>query len=290
MIWLIFVTAALCAETRPSNLSARHTQGPDDYLAYALDGVVGLNEDWSAQLSAFRSDSGVAELGDEELVSQELRLGADWQVSPTWGAAFQFISRRDPYELNARGVALAARSVVSDWWQGKRDTTVRLRFEQLSYTQDLSVEGRLRTLEVQRNVQQRAGTVALEHELLDWLSASLSHTRYNYSEESSQLALSTSRRRAAWAGSSGISYGMPDRSSTLELVLTPLTWAEARISTNRSRVIDEETETKTHVLGLSFFWKDFELELEAAQTDYGDLSGDEEEKQTFVTAGLGYGW
>lgn len=290
MLFLILLTSFYAnAESRFSNVGLTRTNGPDEYSSVALDGLIALGDKWAFTASAFQSDSGVANFLDEELVSTEVRLGANWQMTPTWNLAAEVISRQDPYEVRGRGAGISIGSKISDFWQGKKDTVLKFKVEQLRYSQELTLQGPFVTLEVDRAVTQKSAVIALDQEFADWISASLTHTRYNYTEEANKLALTTARRRTSLGGN-GPTYGLPDRISALEFVLYPLEWLETRLGVARSKILEDDTVIKTNSIGLSLFWKSWQLDVDGSQTDYGDSSGDDEEKQNYVSLGIGYTW
>jgi hypothetical protein len=289
MLFLLLVSSLYAAENRLSNVTVSGTNGPEDYQAASLDGLIGLNAEWAVTGSLFQSDSGKATFLDEELISQEGRLGADWQINATWNVAAEVISRRDPYEVSGRGGALATRAVVSDYWSAKRATTLKFKLEQIRYTQNLTLQGQNASIYIDRDISQRSGTLALDQEFTDWLSATLSHTLLNYGEDANQLAVTTARRRTSIGGQRA-GYGLPDRVSEVELIVTPWDWSELRLGTSRSKIVDNDTETKSNSLGVSFFWKSWQFDLDGSRTDYGDTSGTEESTQDFVSAGIGYSW
>ncbi len=289
MLFLLLLSSLYAAENRVSNVALTGTNGPEEYQAVSLDGLIALDDKWALSASLFQSDSGVANFRDEELISKEGRLGADWQLSPIWNVAAELIARQDPYEVRGRGAALSTRAVVSDYWQAKRATTLKLKVEQLRYSQDLTLQGAFASLEVERDITQKSAMLMVDQEFTDWLSASLSHTRFNYTEDANKLAVTTARRRTS-IGGQGATYGLPDRVNQLEVVLTPWEWSELRVGTSRSKILDNETETKTNSLGVSFFWESWQLDLDGSRTDYGDTSGDDEPEQDYFSAGIGYSW
>jgi hypothetical protein len=291
MLILLLITLlsySYSADPRPGSLTALVTGGPDQYQSFSLDSFIGLNQKLAFLASYQQSDSGTATALNEKLISREIRVGADWEINDIYSTAIELMARQDPYEVRSRGAGLSGRGRISEWWKGKRDTFLRLKFQQLQYSQNLTVQGPFKSLEFQRTVTQNMGTLGLEQEILDWLSLSISYNRYNYSDEANNLASTTSRRRTTWGGGRGISYGLPDRSTTFELILNPLEWIEARLSNTASKILNDDTNIKTNALGLSFFWKDFEIIVEVSQVNYGDTSGDDGNKQTFSGAGIGY--
>lgn len=286
---LIFLQSLWADDRRLSTVNLTGTSGPDSYQSGSLDALIALGDQWALTGSYFKSDSGVARFRDEPLVSTELRGGADWQINASYAVAAEMISRQDPYELRARGASLSARAIVSDLWGAARATTVSVKAETLKYTQDLTLRGQFASLEVDREVRQKAGTLTLDQEFTDWLSASLSYTRYNYSEESGKLAVSTARRRTSWGGG-GQLYGQPDWAHTLAVTLNPWEWFEARLSSTRSRILNDDTDIKTNSLGVSFFWRDWQLDLDGSRTEFGATSGNDDSTQDYLSAGIGYAW
>lgn len=289
MLFLFLLSSLYAAENRVSNVSVTGTNGPEEYQAFALDALVALGPQWALTGSLFQSDSGVANFLDEALVSKEGRLGADWRINPTWNVAAEVIRRQDPYEVRGRGAALSTRAVVSDYWQANRPTTLKLKLEQIRYSQDVTFQGTFRSLEVERDITQKSATLTFDQEFTDWLSASLSHTRFNYTEDANELAVTTSRRRTSIGGQAA-TYGLPDRVNALEVVATPWEWSELRVGTSRSKILDNDTETRTNSLGVSFFWEEWQFDLDGSRTDYGDTSGDDEPEQDYISAGIGYSW
>ncbi len=170
--------------------------------------------------SYFKSDSGLASLLNEELISKEQRLGLDWNINKYWGTAFGITARQDPYETVSQGGNLSVRSDINHWWKGKRNTTVTLKGEFFKVAQDLEVQGKVLKIKVYKYLEQKNFTASINQEFLDFLTVTFSHSTYSYSEEVSQLDLFVLSKRISM-GAGAFSYGYPESSNSLELVLLP---------------------------------------------------------------------
>lgn len=286
---VLLLTFFSFAEVRPSSVALSGTQGPDDFSSGTLTASLGMSEEWAFKISYFYSDSGVAAALSEPLISNELRAGADWQISETWGSNLGVIFRRDPYEVTGRGFYIGGSSVLSDLWEGKRETALLLNYERIRYTQNLTVQGTFRTLEIDREITQESISASLEQELFDWILMSVSYRAYQYSEEANQLAVTTSRRRTSWGGGQS-TYGLPEQEKTLGLQINPAEWIEMLLEASGSRLVDGEDSVRTNSLILTFNWRSYSLDLGVARTDFGEASGNDEDKQTFYSTGLSYNW
>lgn len=286
---LILVTMPSFAETRSSMISLSGTQGPDDFKSGTLSSTIGVNQDWAAKFSFFQSDSGVADVLDEKLISSELRLGGDYQINPTWGIEFGVVGREDPYEVQGRGAYLGGRVVISDFWGSKRETSLNFRIERMRYSQSLTVEQTLRTYEIETSINQESLQIGLDQEIVLWWLGYVSHRKYNYSDESSRLVVTSARRRTSFSGSRN-NYGLPDNDTLVGFQFLPFEWFELNLETSRTKLVEQDEITKSNSLTTTFLWSDFSIDLSVAFTDFGGASGEDQEKQTFYTAGLAYSW
>ncbi len=275
--------------SRPSSFLVTGSKGPDSYQSLAVDMTVGITPSWSMNGSFFQSDSGVATLLNEKLISKEERLGADWQISKVWGTTFGVIGRQDPYEIISQGGYLSARADINHWWKGKKSTTISLKGEFLKIAQDLQVKGKFVTLTVKKYLEQKNSYISLNQEIVDWLYISLSHNRYSYSEESSSLGLTSAAKRTSMGGGA-LSYGYPESSNKLEFIVTPLEWLEVRLGGSTTNTLGSSSKTQTATLGTSFFWDKFQFDVEFSKTDYGSSSGSQSSNQSYNSIGLGYNW
>jgi hypothetical protein len=288
MLILILLTSLFTTLSIASDVGITGTQGPDEYQALSVDALVDLSKKWSLNGSYFQSDSGVGLL-NEKLVSKSGRLGLGWEMNQTWNFAAEFVSRQDPYEVKGRGAALSLRSVVSDFWKSKSATSLSLKIEQLKYSQDLTLRGPRASFEIDREITQKSGTVTLDQEFTLWISASLSHTRYNYSDGVGKLTRTTARRRTSFGGRSA-NYGLPDYVNTFGIELTPWEWSALHLTTTESKVLNNETKIKTNSIGVSFYWKSWQLDIEGSRSIYGDVSGKDNPTQDYSSLGISYSW
>ncbi len=288
MFIILLLTSLFTLASYASDVGLSGTRGPDDYQALSVDALVGIKNGWSLTGSYFQSDSGVGAL-KEELISKSGRIGVDWEMNPTWDFAAEVIGRQDPYEVRSRGAALSVRSVISDFWKSKLATTLSLKFEQLKYSQDLTLQGPRASFEIDREITQKSGTVTLDQELALWLSAFFSHTRYNYSDGVGKLTRTTARRRTSFGGRSA-NYGLPDYVNTFGIDLAPWEWSALHLSTARSKVLNNDTEIKTNSVGITFYWKSWQLDLEGSRATYGDVSGKDNPTQDYSSLGITYSW
>jgi hypothetical protein len=290
LLFLLFLISNLSfAETRSSMISLSGTQGPDDFKSGSLSSTIGINEDWAAKLSFFQSDSGVADILEEKLISSELRLGGDYQINLMWGVEFGVVGREDPYEVEGRGGYLGGRVVLSDFWGGKRETSLNLRIERMRFTQSLTVEQTLRTYEIETSINQEFIQLGLDQDIFLWWLLYFSHRKYNYSDESSRLVVTSARRRTSFSGSRN-NYGLPDNDILAGFQFLPYEWLEINLDTSRTKLVEQDEITKSNSLTTTFLWSDFSLDLSVSLTDFGDASGEDQEKQTFYTIGLAYSW
>lgn len=291
---LFMISAPLMSEDsisdkRSSNVLGTFSKGPDSYQSFVLDATLGLNSSLSLNGSFLKSDSGVATLLNEELITNEERFGADWKINKTWGTTFGIIARQEPYEINSKGGYLSINSNISHWWDGKRNTYISLKGEYLNITQKLQAQGRFVTINVNKQLEQRNAYLSLNQEIFDYLLISVAHNRYSYSEESSSLGLTTATRRIT-SGAGALSYGHPDTTNKLEFIFIPSEWLEVRLAASQTKILSTDSKSKTAIIGTSFFWNSFQLDAEYSKTDYGTSSGTQDSKQSYTSVGLGYNW
>ena len=290
-ILLCLVTHSLWAETRGSVVNLTFTGGPDDYKSQSVDGAIGINDEWQIIGSYFRSDSGVAQLADEPLVSTEGRIGLDWSFHSSWNVFGEVIGRKDPYELVGQGGSLGFGVNISDYWKSKKRTRLSFLVQQIKFRQDITFVGARASLNVSRAVDQKLATVSLSQEIIDWLELGLNVSRYNYEGESDKLALATGRRRTSLGGS-GPTYGLPDRAASIRLTLTLWDFMETSLIGSHTKILPEgESETKTQTIEQLFFWKDWTLGAQYISSTYtNNASGSDPSTQTFFGVILGYSW
>lgn len=288
---ILAVTTSLMAETRSSQVGLAYTAGPEEYKSQSVDGIVGISEKWQLLGSYFRSDSGIAPLTGEKLISSEGRLGADWVFHPSWNVYLEAISRKDPYELYGRGGAIGVGANVSDFWNSEKRTRIALTLQQIKFEQDVTFVGARGSLNVARAVDQRLATLSVSQEILKWLELGLTLSRYNYTGESNQLAFATARRRTS-LGSSGPTYGLPDQTRSLSMTLSPLEWMETSLIGSRTKLLSEgEAESKTLTIEQLFFWRDLIIGAEYTTSTFSDnVSGEDPATQSYVGGSLGYSW
>lgn len=288
----LFVSQNLLAVeslNRPSFFSLSGTRGPDSYQSYIIETKVGLDPNWSIGGSYFQSDSGVATLLNEPLISKEIRADIDWQINKTWGLAIGAISRQDPYEIIGQGAFLSASANISDWWKGKKKSTLKINYESLRITQDVVLQGRFVSFNIQKDLEQKNTSINFDQEIVDWLVISLNHSQYSYSEKTNDLALTTSKRRTAWGGSS-TSYGYPEVTNSLEFQMSPKDWIDLRLGASQTKILGNDSKTKSSGGGLTFYWESFQIDMDYSRTDYGSTSGTSQQVQDYSTLGLGYNW
>jgi hypothetical protein len=288
---LFLLSVSAFAETRVSQIDLGGSSGPDEYQSQSADAVIGVNEEWQILGSFYRSDSGIARLTGEELISTEVRVGADWKFHEDAGVNAELIRRQDPYELYGQGGLLGGHYHLSSLWKGKRKTRLGFSLQQLRFTQDVTFTGSRASLNIQKDTSQRKGTVSLQQDITDWMEASASFSRYNYDGEADNLSLITARRRTNWGGN-GPNYGQSDRSTTMGLTFFPLEWMETTVSGNRTRILgDSEAESRAMTLNQVFFWKKFHLGIEYTSTTYTEgSSGTDPSTQEFWGGNFGYEW
>ncbi|GEM_PF-3443134 len=279
------------SKDRDTQLNLSFSSGADQYQAQNIDSSLGINSEWQLLGSYFRSDSGVADNTNEKLISTEGRIGIDWAFHRSWSTYIELIGRQDPYELIGRGVGLGFSTNISDLWQGERLTRLSVSIQNINYEQNLTIDGTYVDLEVQRTVSQKVATLIFEQEILDWLEIGASYSRYNYSGESDQLALVTSRRRSS-IGSNGPTYGLPDRSFSLSTTIYPLEWMETTFTGGRTKLLPEgEAESRSLSFNHNFLWKAWSLGLDFSSVTFtGDVSENDEDTQQFLGGSMGYRW
>lgn len=291
LLTLFFSQGLLALENtnRPSYFSLSGTRGPDSYQSYIIETKVGMDPKWSIGGSYFQSDSGIATLLNEPFISKEIRADIDWQINKTWGVAIGAISRQDPYEIIGQGAFLSARANINNWWKGKKKSTLTINYESLRITQDVVLQGRFVSFNIQKDLEQKNTSISFDQEILDWLELSLSHSKYSYSEKTNDLALTTSKRRTAWGGSS-TSYGYPEVSNSLEFQINPKDWFELRLGASQTKILGNDTKTQSSNGGLTFYWESFQFDMDYSRTDYGSTSGTSEQVQDYSSLGIGYNW
>ncbi|MDH4467163.1 MAG: hypothetical protein QE271_03825 [Bacteriovoracaceae bacterium] len=280
------------AENRSSQLSASAMNGENNYQSYNLTSQIGFSEKWQATGSYFYSDSGQATNTTEQLISQELRLGADFQFHPSWGSFAEVISREDPYALYGRGAAAGISNNLSDFWKGKLLTRLSLNVERIRYSQNVTLVGNRASLNIQRGVNQSKRSIGLDQELSQWTMLRLVYSNYSYDESTSQLGLATSRRRTNFSGQRGPSYGLPNKSTSLTFVFNPWEWGETTISGNKTTFLtDTESKSNSWTVEQIFFYKKWELGIAFTKTKFlDDSSGTDDANQNYTQISLGYHW
>jgi hypothetical protein len=159
----------------------------------------------------------------------------------------------------------------------------------MRFTQSLTVEQTLRTYEIETSINQEFIQLGLDQDIFLWWLLYFSHRKYNYSDESSRLVVTSARRRTSFSGSRN-NYGLPDNDILAGFQFLPYEWLEINLDTSRTKLVEQDEITKSNSLTTTFLWSDFSLDLSVSLTDFGDASGEDQEKQTFYTIGLAYSW
>jgi hypothetical protein len=292
-IYLVFLFKfSAAAENRSSQLTAAAMSGENSYKSYTIDTQLGLTEKWQATGSYFYSDSGQATNTTEQLISQELRLGADFEFHPSWGSFIEVISREDPYALLGRGAAAGVSNNLSDYWNGKLLTRISINVERIRYSQNVTLVGSRASLNIQREINQSKRSVGLDQELAQWLFLRLLYSSYSYDDSTSQLGLATSRRRTNFSGQKAPSYGLPDKSTSASFALSPWDWGETTITSNKTTFLtDTKSKSNSWTIEQVFFYKKWELGMAFTKTKFQDgASGTDDADQTYSQITLGYNW
>jgi len=276
-------------EKRPSSLIGTYSKDKDHYSALLIEGNLGLSSSWSLNASFFQSDSGTASLLNEKLITKEEHIGVDWNINKYWGTAFGLSARQEPYETVSQGGNLSIRTELNQWWKAKRKTSLTLKGEFVKIAQDLQVQGKILKVSVYKYLEQKNLNITLNQEFLDFLNISFSHSTYRYSEEVSNLDLYILSKKISM-GAGTFSYGYPDASNTLEILLYPYDWLELRLLGSETKSAGSSSVTKTASLGASLFWNNYQLDLEYAHSDYGNSSQLQASNQSISSIGLGYNW
>lgn len=252
-----------------------------------MQGSIGLSEHWLFDLGLFRSDSGMSRTGNEELISTELRAGADFQAGDQYGLKLEAIHRKDPYELLGLGAGFGGNYGLHTLWGGELLTDISFKVESIRYQQQIKYTGPLASLTIDRDVTQRLYEVALTQEFSRWFLVSLAIRRYNYTEGINKLLVTTARRQTNFSRGRN-SYGLPDREQDLSITISPLSWVSLKLGVARSQLVNDDEELKSRRSEVTFYWRDFDLALEYANSDFGDTSGDDSSVQEFGSVSLGY--
>lgn len=277
-------------DVRPSSFMSTLSKGSDNYQSFLLDTTFGLNPEWSISGSYFQSDSGVATLLNEELISKEEQISTSWKIDKTWTLGLGIIARQDPYEINSNGGFLSVNTNINNWWKGSKNTSLTLKAEILKVTQDLQVQRRFVNLNIYKTLKQKNAYISLNQELLDFLSVSLSHNRYTYSNESSNLGFTTATRRISTGGGGALSYGYPESRNSLDFYITPLDWLELRLGGSIIKTLGSDSKTQTMTIGTSFYWENFQIDTVFSKSDYGTSSNNQSSEENYTSIGLGYNW
>lgn len=272
---------------RSSYIGASATRSSAEYKDQRLQASLGVSEQWLLDLGLFRSDSGVSRSGNEELISTELRAGADFQAGDQYGFNGEAIYRKDPYELLGLGAGVSGNYGLHTLWKGKLLTDLSIKVESIRYQQQIKYTGALSSFTIDRDVTQRLYEIALTQEVNRWLLVSLAVRRYNYTEGINRLLVTTARRQTTFSRGRN-SYGLPDREQDLSLTISPLAWVSLKLGVARSQLVNDDEELKSRRSELTFYWRDFDLALEYSHADFGDTSGDDTSVQEFASLALGY--
>ena len=272
---------------RSSYIGVSATRSSSEYQDQRLLGSLGVTEKWLLDVSFFRSDSGLSRTGNEELISTELRAGADFQAGDQYGFKAEAIHRKDPYELLGLGAGFGGNYGLHTIWGGELLTDLSFKLESIRYQQQIKYTGALSSFTIDRDVTQRLFEVALTQEVTRWFLATLSIRRYNYTEGINKLSVTTARRQTTFARGRN-SYGLPDREQDLSVTISPRSWLSLKLGVARSQIVNDDEELKSRRSEVTFYWRDFDLALEYAHSDFGDTSGDDNSVQEFGSVSLGY--
>ena len=291
LICSLFSLTNIWATTkRTSSVLLGGGQGPDDYKTLKGKARIGINDHWLLYGGFFRTNSGIDSRTNEELISNESRIGIDYIHSDSYSFYFEGLNRQDPYEIQTRGAGIGADANMAKLWNSKKATTLGMNFEKSVSKQDVTLVGRRASVNISQETETIYSRLYLDQELSETLSLQASYAKFQYDQNSSRLSSTFGQRRVSFNSLNGVTYGLPDYSKSASVTYLPLDWFDFTLSWTDTTILPDNLKTKTFSVFTTFYYQafSFSVNIDRIKYDKDLLPANDDEIQFFSGLDLKY--